>query len=90
MKFFTKSMLTLALLLGAVGVANAGEKVYATFGNPSNTNTTWDSATKTFTWSTTYYNQLRNIGLPTSGLGAYTKLVIKCTINAGDIGRNDV
>ncbi len=84
MKFFTKSMLTLALLLGAVGVANAGEKVYATFGNPSNTNTTWDSATKTFTWSTTYYNQLRNIGLPTSGLGAYTKLVIKCTINAGD------
>lgn len=84
MKFFTKSLLTLALLLGAVGVANAGEKVYATFENPSNTNTTWDSATKTFTWSTTYYNQLRNIGLPTSGLGAYTKLVIKCTINAGD------
>lgn len=84
MKFITKSLLTLALLLGAVGVANAGEKVYATFENPSNTNTTWNSATKTFTWSTTYYNQLRNIGLPTSGLGAYTKLVIKCTINAGD------
>ena len=84
MKFITKSLLALALLLGAVGVANAGEKVYATFENPSNTNTTWDSASKTFTWSTTYYNQLRNIGLPTSGLGAYTKLVIKCTINAGD------
>jgi hypothetical protein len=84
MKFITKSLLTLALLLGAVGVVNAGEKVYATFENPSNTNTTWNAATKTFTWSTTYYNQLRNIGLPTSGLGAYTKLVIKCTINAGD------
>ena len=85
MKFITKSLLTLALLLGAVGVANAGEKVYATFENPSNTpNTAWDSATKTFTWSATSWNQLRNIGLPTSGLGAYTKLVIKCTINAGD------
>lgn len=85
MKFITKSLLTLALLLGAVGVANAGEKVYATFENPSTTpNTAWDSATKTFTWSATSWNQLRNIGLPTSGLGAYTKLVIKCTINAGD------
>ena len=41
-----------------------GAKVYATFESPSNTNTTWNADTKTFTWSTTYYNQLRNIGLP--------------------------
>jgi len=84
MKFITKSLLTLALLVGAVGVANAGEKVYATFENPSNTSTTWNSATKTFTWTAASYNQLRNIGLPTSNLGSYVKLVIKCTINSGD------
>ena len=84
MRFFTKSLLTLALLVGAVSVANAGEKVYATFESPQNTNTTWDAATKTFTWTATSYNQLRNIGLPTSNLGSYVKLVIKCTINSGD------
>ena len=59
-----------------------GEKVYATFENPSNTNTTWNSETKTFTWSTTYYNQLRNSWLLTaplrvviSSVSSFTKAV---------------
>ena len=38
-----------------------GQKVEATFESPTNTNTSWDATTNTFTWSTTYYNQLRNI-----------------------------
>ena len=58
--------------------------MYATFENPSNTNTTWDAATKTFTWSTTYYNQLRNIGLPSGDISKYKKLVVDCTIKSGD------
>ncbi|MBR6321088.1 MAG: starch-binding protein [Prevotella sp.] len=61
-----------------------GEKVFATFENPSNTNTTWNAETKTFTWSTTYYNQLRNIGLPSGDISKYKKLVVDCTIKSGD------
>ena len=55
-----------------------GKKTYATFENPSNTNTTWDATTREFTWSTTWYNQLRNIGLPSGNLSKYEKLVIDC------------
>ena len=85
MRKFTKSLLTLALLVLAVGGANAKtEKVHATFENPSNTNTSWNSETKTFTWSTTYYNQLRNIGLPSGDITKYKKLVIDCDIKSGD------
>ena len=61
-----------------------GEKVYATFESPSNTNTNWDAGTKTFTWSTTYYNQLRNIGLPSGDITKYKKLVVDCEIKSGD------
>jgi len=61
-----------------------GEKVYATFAEPSNTNTTWNAETKTFTWSTTYYNQLRNIGLPNGDITKYKKLVVDCDIKSGN------
>ena len=61
-----------------------GEKVYATFAEPSNTNTTWNAETKTFTWSTTYYNQLKNIGLPNGDLTKYKKLVVDCDIKSGN------
>ena len=69
MRKFTKSILALAMLFVAVGANAKTEKVHATFESPSNTNTTWTpdgtGTTKgTFTWSTTYYNQLKNIGLP--------------------------
>ena len=85
MRKFTKSLFTLALLVLAVGGVNAKtEKVHATFENPSNTNTTWNSETKTFTWSTTYYNQLKNIGLPSGDITKYKKLVVDCTINSGE------
>ena len=54
-----------------------------------NTNTTWtpdaSGVTKgTFTWSTTYYNQLRNIGLPTGDITGYKKLVVDCEIKSGN------
>ena len=85
MKNFTKMMVALALCVLGVTSANAKtEQVHATFENPSNTNTTWDAATRTFTWSTTYYNQLRNIGLPSGDLTKYKKLVVDCTIKSGD------
>ena len=71
-------------MLGVMNVSAKTEKVHATFENPSNTNTTWTAATKTFTWSTTYYNQLRNIGLPSGDLTKYKKLVVDCTINSGE------
>jgi hypothetical protein len=66
-----------------------GEKVYATFESPSNTNTTWTAdatgeTAGTFTWSTTYYNQLRNIGLPNGDISKYKKLVVDCKINSGE------
>ena len=76
--------LTLALLCVAGSVSAKTEKVHATFEAPTNTNTTWNGETKTFTWSTTYYNQLRNIGLPSGDLTKYKKLVVDCTIKSGD------
>ena len=80
MKIFTKLSLMLLCLLAGVTSVNAaeGEKVHATFASPSNTNTTWDADTREFTWSTTWYNQLRNIGLPSGDLSEYEKLVIDC------------
>ncbi len=87
MKFFTKSLVMLAMMTFGVVTANADEeeKVYATFENPQNTNTTWDAATKTFTWTATSYNQLRHIGLPeNSDLTYYIKLVVDCTIKSGE------
>ena len=84
MRKFTKSLLVLLLLCTGVVSATGEEKVFATFASPTNTNTTWDGESKTFTWSTTYYNQLRNIGLPNGDLSAYTTLCIDCNINAGE------
>ena len=83
MRKFTKLFLTLMLLVAGVGGVKAQDaeedKVYATFENPSNTNTTWDAETKTFGWTATSYNQLRNIGLPSGNITGYSKLVIDCS-----------
>ncbi|MBR6195296.1 MAG: hypothetical protein IKQ58_07485, partial [Prevotella sp.] len=84
MKRFTKLFMTLALLCLVGSVSAKTEKVHATFDNPSNTNTTWNGETKTFTWSTTYYNQLRNIGLPSGDITKYKKLVVDCDIKSGN------
>ena len=89
MRKFTKSILALAALFIAVGANAKTEKVHATFASPSNTNTTWTpdgtgATLGTFTWSTTYYNQLRNIGLPSGDISGYKKLVVDCKINSGE------
>ena len=76
MRKFTKHLLALLLMVaGVVSVSAEPEQVHATFENPTNTQTTWDSETRTFTWSATSYNQLRNIGLPSGDLSKYKKLV---------------
>ena len=81
----TKLFCVLVLCLFGIATANAKvEQVHATFENPSNTNTTWNAETRTFTWSTTYYNQLRNIGLPSGDITKYKKLVVDCDIKSGD------
>ena len=86
LKKITQSFLTLLLMMvmGLVSANAKTEKVHATFESPSNTNTTWNSETRTFTWSTTYYNQLRNIGLPSGDISKYKKLVVDCTIVSGE------
>ena len=90
MKYFTKIFSVVALcLFGVLGTQAKVEQVHATFASPSNTNTTWtpdaSGVTKgTFTWSTTYYNQLRNIGLPTGDITGYKKLVVDCEIKSGN------
>ena len=84
MKRFTKLFMTLALLCVAGSVSAKTEKVHATFESPTNTQTTWTAATKTFTWSATSYNQLRNIGLPTGDISNYKKLVVDCKIKSGE------
>ena len=61
-----------------------GEKVYATFENPTNTSATWDKATNSFKWTQTSYNQIRNIGLPSGDISKYKKLVVDCTMKQGD------
>ncbi len=86
----TKLLCFLVLCLFGIASANAKvEKVHATFESPTNTNTTWtpdaSEVTKgTFTWSTTYYNQLRNIGLPTGDITKYKKLVVDTEIKSGE------
>ena len=85
MKKFTQFAMTLALMLmGVVGVyaQEEGEKVYATFENP--TGITWDAENMTFSWSSQWGNQLHNIGLPSGNLTEYAKLVIDCEIQEGD------
>ncbi len=90
MKKITNLFCVLLLCLLGVATANAKvEQVHATFENPSNTNTTWtpdaSGVTKgTFTWSTTYYNQLRSIGLPTGDITKYKKLVVDTEIKSGE------
>ena len=89
MRKITNSILALAMLFVAVGASAKTEKVHATFENPSNTNTTWTAdgtgeTLGTFTWSTTYYNQLKNIGLPKGDISKYKKLVVDCKINSGE------
>ena len=90
MRKFTRIFLMLlawCCIAGVQSVNAATEKVYATFENPSNTNTTWDAATKTFGWTATSYNQLRNIGLPSGDITGYEKLVIDCTMEEGQAFR---
>ena len=68
-------------------VDDGTKQVHATFANPTNSSTTWDAATKTFGWTATYGNQLRNIGLPSGDVTNFKKLVIDCEMEEGQAFR---
>ena len=76
MRKITKSLLTLALLVLAVGGAKA-ERVYA---NLSQYGNKWDGTDVTFSWDATWGNQLGPnldaIGLPKGDLRSWQKLVV--------------
>lgn len=76
MRKFTKSLLTLALLVLAMGEAKA-EKVYADL---SQYGAKWDGTDVSFSWTATYGNQLtpslETIGLPKGNLSSWQKLVV--------------
>jgi hypothetical protein len=80
----TKLFCVLVLCLLGVASASAGEKVYATFADPQDTAATWDSETSSFSWSQSWYNQIKNIGLPTGDISDYKKLVVDYEIQEGD------
>ena len=83
MKHFTKLFVAIAMMLVAIS-ANAQEQVHATFANPGNTNAVWHSDTRSFTWTQGWYNQVRNIGLPSGNISNYKKLVIDYEFLSGD------
>ena len=83
MKRFTKMFLTLALLCVA-GSVSAQEKVYASFENPTNTAATWDKSTSSFKWSQSWYNQIKNIGLPNGDISNFKTLGIDYEFISGD------
>ena len=81
----TKLLCVMLLCLFGMASANAAvEQVHATFANPSNTNAAWDKETSSFSWTQSYYNQVRNIGLPTGDLSNYKNLVVDYEILEGD------
>jgi len=83
MKHFTKLFAAIAVFMVAV-VTNAQEQVHATFASPANTAATWNAETNSFTWAQSYYNQIRNIGLPSGDITDYKKLVVDYEILSGD------
>ena len=62
-----------------------GEKVYATFEGTYATNmASWNSSTKTMTWSAQWSNQIKSIGLPSGDISKYKKLVVDLDIKSGE------
>lgn len=81
MKFFTKSLLTLALLVAGVTGVSA-EKVNADLSKLSSidgANATWDASTNTITWTAMSYNCITNFDLPTGDLSSWEKIVVNVT-----------
>jgi len=81
MRKFTKSLLTLALLVFAVGGANA-EKKYADLSKLATvggTNATWDGSTNTITWIGQSNNMVSNFDFPAGDYSTWEKVVVKVT-----------
>ena len=81
MRKFTKSLLTVALLVLAVGVANA-EKKYADLSKLATvggTNATWNGSTNTITWVGQSNNMVSNFDFAAGDYSTWEKVVLKVT-----------
>ena len=79
MRKITKSLLTLALLVLAVGSANAAKlnadlSKLATIGG---TNATWDGATNTITWTDKSNNMVTNFDFAAGNYSSWKNIVVK-------------
>ena len=80
MRNFTKIVLSLVMAFGLLGGVNSVSAT-KTYWSPSTDIATWNSETKTMTWTTEDAWHVMNSGLPTGDLSAagYTKLHIEIT-----------
>ena len=79
MRKFTKCLLTLALLVLAVGGAKA-EKLYADLSKLSNGPvSTWDATTNTITWTAQSNNMISNFDFAAGDYSSWEKVVVKVT-----------
>lgn len=84
MKKLLLLMVALFTLGGVTFSAKAQEKTYATFASPQTTpNTSWDADEHVFTWTSSSWNQLNNIGLPSGNITSYSKIGIDCEFITG-------
>jgi len=77
MRKFTKSLLTLALLVLAVGGANA-TKLYATYGSPAGEGS-WNAGTNTYSWTKSYSNLMPIFTFSNGELANYTSIKFSTT-----------
>lgn len=77
MRKITKSLLTLALLVLAVGSVNAG-KLHADLSKLGNgPESTWDGATNTITWKALSNNMVSNFNFAAGNYSSWKKIVVK-------------
>ena len=77
MRKITKSLLTLALLVLAVGGANA-TKLYATYGSPAGEGS-WNAGTNTYSWTKNYSNLMPIFTFSNGELANYTSIKFSTT-----------
>lgn len=75
-----KALCLMAMFVFGIGSMEATTvKYHADFSNvTTSTYSEWDAETQTMSWSISYANQIRNLGLPSGDLSNIEKVVIDC------------